>query len=232
MSMADATPNQGRAAATSALAALPVRIFLGIKVTPEIAHELIQITTGLKERSVRLVAPADIHLTLVPPRSEASIPEAVERLRRVAGKFGAFWLTFEHVGYGPQPRRPRLLWADCAATDEIAGLRAALLEAYGQSDERPFRPHVTLARIRGNAAAIARNHPVDCELSLKQYVETNRALSITHAKRERLPGPRLLAVRRGRSSRYPLMQSSGLRRATRRASPASSAAATTALTSL
>jgi len=172
MSMADATPNQGSAAATSALAALPVRIFLGLKVTPEIAHELIQITTGLKERSVRLVAPADIHLTLVPPWSEASIPEAVERLRLVAGKFGAFWLRFEHVGYGPQPRRPRLLWADCAATDEIAALRAALLEAYGQSDERPFRPHVTLARIRGNAAVIARNHPVDRELSLRQYVET------------------------------------------------------------
>jgi 2'-5' RNA ligase len=51
-------------------------------------------------------------------------------------------------------------------------LRAALLPAYRQSDERPFRPHVTLARIRGNAAAIARNHPVDRELALKQYVET------------------------------------------------------------
>ena len=106
MSMADATPNQGRAAATSALAAPPARIFLGIKVTPEIAHELTQIAIGLKERSVRLVAPADIHLTLVPPWSEASIPGAVERLRLVAGKFGAFWLTFEHVGYSPQPDDP------------------------------------------------------------------------------------------------------------------------------
>jgi len=42
----------------------------------------------------------------------------------------------------------------------------------------------------------------------------------------------LAHARRGRSFRYPLMQISGLRRATRRASPASSAAATTALTSL
>jgi RNA 2',3'-cyclic 3'-phosphodiesterase len=90
----------------------------------------------------------------------------------VAARFGAFWLTFEHVGYGPQPRRPRLLWVDCAASDEITALHKALLEAYEQSDERPFRPHVTLARIRGNAIAIAREHPVDCEISLKQYVET------------------------------------------------------------
>jgi hypothetical protein len=31
---------------------------------------------------------------------------------------------------------------------------------------------VTLARIRGNAAVIARNHPIDRELSLKQNIES------------------------------------------------------------
>jgi RNA 2',3'-cyclic 3'-phosphodiesterase len=42
-------------------------VFIGLKVTPEIARELTQIAAGLKEPSVRLLAPADIHLTLVPP---------------------------------------------------------------------------------------------------------------------------------------------------------------------
>src|SRR3974390_1576781 len=89
MSTVDAPPNQGSPAATNALAAPPARIFLGTKGTTEIAHELAQIAAGLKEQSVRPVAPADIHLTLVPPWSEASIPEAVEKLRLVARKFGA-----------------------------------------------------------------------------------------------------------------------------------------------
>jgi RNA 2',3'-cyclic 3'-phosphodiesterase len=67
MSTADASPNQASAAATSAPTVRPARVFIGLKVTPEITRELTQIAAGLKEPSVRLLAPADIHLTLVPP---------------------------------------------------------------------------------------------------------------------------------------------------------------------
>jgi 2'-5' RNA ligase len=147
-------------------------VFVGLKIAPEIASRLAQLAAGLEQPFVRPVTPADIHLTLVPPWNEASVPDAIEKLGSVSGSFGTFQLIFQHAGYGPQPRRPRLLWADCAATDEIAALRAALLQAYGQTDERPFQPHVTLARIRGDGVAIARKHPVDRPLSLSQRVES------------------------------------------------------------
>jgi RNA 2',3'-cyclic 3'-phosphodiesterase len=158
--------------ADTALAAPPVRVFVGLKIAPEIASQLAQLTAVLEQPFVRPVAPADIHLTLVAPWNEASVPDAIEKLGRIAGTFGAFQLIFQHAGYGPQPRRPRLLWADCGATDAIAALRAALLLAYGQTDERPFQPHVTLARIRGDGVAIARKHPIDRPLSLTQRVES------------------------------------------------------------
>jgi 2'-5' RNA ligase len=158
--------------ADTALAAPPVRVFVGLKIAPEIASQLAQLTAVLEQPFVRPVAPADIHLTLVAPWNEASVPDAIEKLGRVSGSFGAFPLIFQHAGYGPQPRRPRLLWADCGATDAIAALRAALLLAYGQTDERPFQPHVTLARIRGDGVAIARKHPIDRPLSLTQRVES------------------------------------------------------------
>jgi 2'-5' RNA ligase len=58
------------------------------------------------------------------------------------------------------------------ASDEMMALHAALLQAYGQRDERPFRPHVTLARIRGNGFVIARKHPIDQELSFAQRIES------------------------------------------------------------
>ncbi len=148
------------------------RVFVGLKIAPEIATQLAHFAAALEQLPVRLVTPADIHLTLVPPWNEASIPDAIEKLGRVAGRFGAFVLIFQHLGYGPQPRRPRLLWADCGASDEIVALRAALLLAYGQTDERPFQPHVTLARIRGDGGAIARKHPIDRPLSLTQRVES------------------------------------------------------------
>lgn len=152
-------------------AAQSVRVFVGLKVAAEIAAQLARFAAGLEGPAVRPVAPADIHLTLVPPWSEPATADAIARLGRVAGQFGAFLLTFQHVGYGPQPRRPRLIWVDCAATDEITALRAALLQAFGQVDERPFQPHVTLARIRGNGLAIARRYPIDAQLSLEQRVE-------------------------------------------------------------
>jgi len=148
----------------------PARVFVGLKVAPDIARELARLAQDLEGFAVRLIAPADIHLTLVPPWNEPSPSEAIEKLRIVAGKFGAFPLTVQHVGYGPDPRRPRLLWADCAATNEIAALRGALLEVYQQTDDRPFLPHVTLARIRGNGRAIARERPIDRDLSLTQRV--------------------------------------------------------------
>jgi len=123
----------------------------------------------LLERSrVRLLAADDIHLTLVPPWQESSISRATETLRRAVVDFGPFTLEVQHVGYGPDPRRPRLLSADCAAIGELEALRTALLAAYEQADERPCRPNLTLARIRGSGRAIARQHPIDRPVEFRQ----------------------------------------------------------------
>ncbi len=147
------------------------RVFVALKIVPEITRELVQLAE-LERFPVRLIAPDDIHLTLVPPWNEASIPAAIEKLRGVAGKAAPFSLAFVHLNYGPQPRRPRLLWAECTASEELAALHAALLLVFGQSDDRPFRPHVTVARIRGNGAAVARKQPIDRALPFIQQVET------------------------------------------------------------
>jgi 2'-5' RNA ligase len=148
------------------------RIFVALKVAPEIARDLAQMARELERFPVRLIAPDDIHLTLVPPWNETSIPAAIEKLRGVADEAAPFSLAFVHLNYGPQPRRPRLLWAECAASEGLTALHAALLHAFRQSDERPFRPHVTVARIRGNGAAVARKLPIDRELTFSQPVET------------------------------------------------------------
>jgi 2'-5' RNA ligase len=167
--MGGARSNDERAAS---LKTPPVRVFAGLMVAPEIARELVRLAACLGGPAVRLVAVADVHVTLIPPWREASVPGAIEKLRLAARACEAFWLTFRHVGYGPDRRRPRMLWADCAASESIATLRASLLQAYGQIDERLFRPHVTLARIRGDVRRIARRHPMDLALSFTQRVET------------------------------------------------------------
>jgi RNA 2',3'-cyclic 3'-phosphodiesterase len=170
----DMPPNEIDAARTNGnvIPIAQMRVFVGVKIAPEIASQLALLARELEQAPVKLVAAADIHLTLVPPWNETSISEAIEKLRVTVGRFSEFALTFQHLGYGPQAKRPRLLWVECEASNEITTLQNALLYAYGQSDERPFRPHVTLARLRGNGAAIARRHPIGRELSFTQQVDS------------------------------------------------------------
>jgi 2'-5' RNA ligase len=163
-------PDETSGLAANAGSPQSARVFVALRIEPAIADELAGAARELERFPVRLIAPADIHLTLVPPWNEVSIPDAVEKLRRIAEKCADFTLEFQHVGYGPEPRRPRLLWVECTATPEIAQLRAMLLLAFGQVDERPFRPHVTIARLRSNGAIIARRHPIDRGLVLTQHV--------------------------------------------------------------
>jgi 2'-5' RNA ligase len=172
----NAGTSPSRAATADKVAVSRARVFIGLKVAPDAAIQLAELAAGLERSSVRLVAPADLHLTLVPPWDAVSVPEAIEKLRAVAGGVSPFWLRFEKMGYRPETRQPRFVWADCAAGDEIAALRAALLKAFEQTsvqtETRPFQPHVTLARIRGKGWSVARHHPIDQALSLTQPIES------------------------------------------------------------
>jgi 2'-5' RNA ligase len=150
------------------------RLFIGIKIAPEIAEQLARLALPLKSFSVRLVPPADLHITLVPPWNESDVVETVEKLRVAVRDCQAFSLIFDRVAYGPNQRRPRLLWVECRATPPIARLKKVLLQAFGHANEkdRPFLPHVTLARMPREGRMIARRHPVDLQLSFTQIVDT------------------------------------------------------------
>lgn len=169
MSAENQQSGSGAASGTEPQIARP-RLFVGVKTEARIADELARLARGLERFRVRRIAAADLHLTLVPPWNAVSIPEAVETLSGAVASFGEFPLTYEHVGYGPEPRRPRLLWADCATSDVLMQLRSSLLRAFGRADERPFRPHVTLARLRENGRAVARRCPIDVKIALTQRV--------------------------------------------------------------
>jgi len=150
----------------------PARVFAGLKLDAQIARKLAELARPLEDCGARLVPVNDVHLTLVPPWNEGSIPSAVELLRAVAGGFNSFLLTLEHLEYGPTLRHPRLLWVRCAAGSELKELQAALMAAYGKTDTRPFQPHVTLARIPENGRAAVRKHPLDQPLSFTQCVRS------------------------------------------------------------
>lgn len=148
----------------------PVRLFIGIKIAPDLADILADFAYPLNDPSVRLIPVADLHLTLVPPWREIDLPGTILRLRDAVQHVDSFILHFEYLRYAPTPAMPLFLWAGCAATEELVSLRGLLLSAFDAADEGPFQPHVTLARLGKESGHIAHGVPMDRRLSLSQMV--------------------------------------------------------------
>ncbi len=97
--------------------------------------------------SVRWLAGKNLHITLVPPWCERDAENVKEICRRVKEK--AFDVLFEKVEFGPDPRRPRLIWAEGKVPNELIALKSGVEKALGKEPEkRPFRLHLTVARFR------------------------------------------------------------------------------------
>jgi len=148
------------------------RIFIGLKIAPPIAKELAEYAHRLERAPSRFVRCEDIHLTLVPPWNDNSIPNVIEKLRVTSSRLAPFPLAFTHLAYWPNHRRARLLCVECTPTDELAALQSAFLDVFGQTNERPFKPHVTLARLQRGAKAASAKSALDEDLSLEQSINT------------------------------------------------------------
>jgi 2'-5' RNA ligase len=150
-----------------------LRIFVGIKIIPEVADQLARLALPLEPFSVRFIRPADLHVTLVPPWNEPNIEEVISKLDNAIRGCRGFCLKFDRLRYGPTRKQPRLLLIECQATPEIEALRALLFQALGHTEEGepPFLPHVTIARIPDNGRMIARRHPMNQDLAISQRVE-------------------------------------------------------------
>jgi RNA 2',3'-cyclic 3'-phosphodiesterase len=106
-------------------------------------------------RGVRLTRPEKCHLTLKflgeieaerAPALLAALAEIRER---------AFELSFTSLGTFPNARRPRVVWIGVTRPPELDRLARAVDRATPEVVlDKPFRPHVTLARIDGRGVRL------------------------------------------------------------------------------
>jgi RNA 2',3'-cyclic 3'-phosphodiesterase len=144
-----------------------VRTFVALEMAPWI-DVLTQMQDGLRcgpgGRAGRWVRPERIHLTLrflgdVPEEQLADVYAAV---KRACQSYEPLRIRLSNVGCFPNANNPRVVWAGIQEeTGQLSSLQAVLeteLVALGfEREERPFRPHLTLARIqRGSAREEAR----------------------------------------------------------------------------
>jgi RNA 2',3'-cyclic 3'-phosphodiesterase len=99
-------------------------------------------STVFAGRRVRVVPREHLHLTLVflGSRPAAELPAIVERLR--AGAAAAEAVRLRPTGY----RETRV--AAMLTFEDLGGAGGALADAVGRDEERPWLPHVTVARYR------------------------------------------------------------------------------------
>ena len=109
-----------------------------------------------------------MHLTLafLGTTPDAQVANVADAVRGAAHDTRAFHASFERVGRFPDHGDPRVVWLGvgdgATQLDELAQrVRRALASRGLPFDDKPFRAHVTLARVReavdrGQARAIAR----------------------------------------------------------------------------
>jgi 2'-5' RNA ligase len=130
------------------------RLFIALPIADDVVTELARYERpGLGDW--RWVRPDAMHLTLafLGEVDEEVVASAERALRLSAAGVRALDLSAAGVGAFPDQRRARVLWAGVGGDlRELAGLHAALTKALRgegfEVDERPFHPHVTLARSR------------------------------------------------------------------------------------
>ncbi len=136
------------------------RVFVGLPAGRELveaAEEFRRAHAGLK---VRWVRPENLHLTMVPPWQCLDVAAACEALRDEAARQSPFEVVFERVSFGPDPRRPRLIWATGKAPAGMPEFAQSLLTATGAPGEprESFLQHLTIARFNSHDFNAMRAH--------------------------------------------------------------------------
>lgn len=141
-----------------------MRLFIAIALDEAIRSAAAARAAAVAERlnrTRRICAPASassIHLTLKFLGETDVPPESIERALRSTPLGSPFSMVVAGTGAFPSPARARVVWAGVTqGAESLVALARKVDEAMTglgfPPEEHPFRPHVTLGRIRNGANA-------------------------------------------------------------------------------
>jgi RNA 2',3'-cyclic 3'-phosphodiesterase len=136
-----------------------IRAFVALKTPPAWNEKLGELQGALKAKfrggAVRWVNPEQIHITLrfFGWVTEVEVQEIVKVIPQICAGRREFRLNCEGLGCFPSVRRPRVFWAGLSGElEEGVALNSEITAAtkmFGEPPEdRPFKPHLTLARLK------------------------------------------------------------------------------------
>ncbi len=133
-----------------------LRTFVAVKVEP--GPQLLQLLKDLKNtlpgEPVKWVEPDKLHLTIkfIGDIFPSQVDEIGEELNQVSKQFSSFSFELEGLGFFKNRGKPRVLFANIKDGEVLQLLAAEIdnrLSTFGfEPEKRPFKPHLTLARIK------------------------------------------------------------------------------------
>lgn len=136
-----------------------MRIFIGIDLDLEVRGRIERFLEGVQgfAAEARWVRPESLHITLkfIGEQTPEQVESIAERLRRVEGR--AFDLRLRGYGFFPTVKAARVFWIGIHAGRQLTELAENVDVAAGEvgvpREERPYSPHLTLARAGGRSGS-------------------------------------------------------------------------------
>ena len=164
-----------------------MRAFIAVEIQDDaILDAIVKIQSDFKIKATP-VNKKNMHFTLlflgeITEETAASVKKALATI-----SFKKFEVAFTHVGAFPNPRSPRVIWigVDEQSSKQLVELAVQVekkLEPLGFKPDKPFKPHLTIFRVKNRiddiSSIIEKFKKVDLgkytmtELKLKQSVLT------------------------------------------------------------
>jgi RNA 2',3'-cyclic 3'-phosphodiesterase len=138
-----------------------VRLFTGISLPESVTGNLSTLIDRLRPSAQLRWSPVyNLHITtkFIGEWPEEQLEQLIEALRPV-GRRAPIDIAVRGIGWLPNPHSPRILYAGVQSGADLASLATATEEATirigAERETKPFRPHLTLARIRDSGVTLA-----------------------------------------------------------------------------
>ncbi len=153
-----------------------LRLFVAIDLPAALKRQLIDLTNQLRQPGydpVRWVRPDSYHITVkfLGDTPASRVPAIEQALTTLAAAQPGFDLTIGGMGFFPSGANANHIYVDIggnlAALGQLQRATEAALAALGYSPEnKPFKPHITLGRLRKEAGRDERDAAVTRALAL------------------------------------------------------------------
>ena len=140
-----------------------LRVFLAVELSLDLRRKVVELQRQLRESlpMVNWVRPESMHLTLkfLGYVDTSMVETVVTAIEPILTRQAPLTLEVQGLGVFPHPRRPRILWVGCtgnipALINLVSHIEAALEPLGFPPEDKPYFPHLTLARIKHDQSQV------------------------------------------------------------------------------